>query len=470
MTNPSFTFLVFALAAALLVNLSQRRPWREGVMLVANLAFLASFCPTLASVLPFAVYLMGGYGLVEAARRGGKLWMVLAIGMTLAAFSVLKRYAFVPQGLTLASPYVAVGVSYITFRILHLVIDTGQGLNPGRMPLLEYVNYTLNFPCLVAGPIQTLTDYREGQTGRPDAPRVGRGLERIVQGFFKVFVVSTLVGGMHDEATARVLGGAGGALSTAVVIGLYPFNLYYNFSGYTDVALGVGGLLGMRLPENFDHPFSAASFIDFWNRWHMSLSAWLRTYVFTPFVMSAMRVFPGRAIGGALSVAGFFMTFFLVGAWHGQTSEFLVFGLLQGGGVALNKVYQLVLEGAVGRKSYRRLGENPIYRALSRGLTFTWFAFTLLWFWARWALLSRLYERAGAFTMLESLALIWLVAALGLQTRYRAREWVTGSRRLTAFFVNPYARASMAAAMTFGVVLMTFFILAPPPPIIYKAF
>ncbi len=142
------------------------------------------------------------------------------------------------------------------------------------------------------------------------------------------------------------------ALRGAVVFSAYTFFLYLNFSGYIDVVIGLGSLLGLRLPENFDRPFSSAGFIEFWSRWHITLSAWLKDYVYLPLISSLMRPISAAVPPEPyLGTAAYFVTFFLVGIWHGQTSEFFFFGFLQGAGVAANKLFQVLAAQRMGRKS-----------------------------------------------------------------------------------------------------------------------
>jgi D-alanyl-lipoteichoic acid acyltransferase DltB (MBOAT superfamily) len=247
------------------------------------------------------------------------------------------------------------------------------------------------------------------------------------------------------------------------VIAIYPVYLYFNFSGYTDVMVGAAALTGLRLPENFDRPFSARNFIDFWSRWHITLSTWLRTYVYNPLMMSLMRRLPSPRLTSALTVLSFFVTFFLVGAWHGQTSEFLFFGVLQGGGVASNKLYQLTMTKRLGARRYRQLGENPVYAAVARGLTFTWFAFTLLWFWGTWRGIGRMAAELGAANLALAIVGIWVAATLALEALVRAGAAANGLRR-------PEPRAFLAGAMAYLLAVYTLMLNAGPPPIVYKAF
>ncbi|HEX2816883.1 MAG TPA: MBOAT family O-acyltransferase, partial [Phenylobacterium sp.] len=440
--------------------------WRSAVMLVANLGFLASFAHGPLALAPFAGFLAFGYAALWLARRRSRFALPVLIVATLAIFFYLKRYSFIPGAILLPPIYVTVGLSYVFFRVLHLIIDTGQGALEERVGPVAYINYTLNFTALVAGPIQTFQDWRDGHEGRPDLAALAWAGERIVVGCFKVMVASSVLDAIQAQARVQLLSGMGPldpALQGAAVIALYPIYLYFNFSGYVDVVVGAARLMGLRLPENFDRPFVSASFIEFWSRWHITLSTWLKTYVYTPLMMSLMRRFPAPGVSSALTVMAFFVTFFLVGAWHGQTSEFLFFGVLQGGGVALNKLYQLQMTARLGRSGYRALSENAVYVALARGLTFTWFAFSLLWFWGDWRTLDRFATTLGAGDVVLALAVIWVVATIVLEVFARLTDALSPRYGLAP-------RALAAGAMIYLTAIYVLILNAAPPPVVYKAF
>src|SRR4029077_2686093 len=165
-----------------------------------------------------------------------------------------------------------------------------------------------------------------------------------------------------------------GKVGTAIAIAVaYPLYLYFNFSGYTDIVIGIAGFLRLRLPENFNRPFSSTNFIDFWGRWHITLSAWLKTYVFNPLTKVLMKRFPSAKAQPVIGVVAFFVTFFLIGVWHGQTPAFLIFGVLLGTGVSVNKLFQILMDKWLGHSAYKQLASNSIYCAFSRGRTFTCF-------------------------------------------------------------------------------------------------
>src|SRR5262249_27723542 len=156
-----------------------------------------------------------------------------------------------------------------------------------------------------------------------------------------------------------------------------------------------------------------------WNRWHITLSNWLKTYVFNPLLIVLMRRISSSEIQPFLGVFCFFVTFFLVGIWHGRTSEFVIFGALQGGGVAINKLWQLCLSRTMGGKRYKTLTKNQIYVSFGRGLTFSWFAFTLFWFWADWKQIATVF---AALTIAQWFG-IWLAIWLSATAIFSAWEW-----------------------------------------------
>lgn len=470
MTVPSFEFLLFAVIVAGVFNVAPL-VLRPILQLVANAAFLLSFSREPAAFVPFAGFLLFGYlavRLLQGGRHKG-FWALLATALVL--FFWLKKYSFVPPSLFLQHPYLTVGLSYVFFRVLHLIIDARAGDLPDRIGVLDYVNYTLDFTCLVAGPIQLYPDYKA--SGVPLTQfSAGAAVERLAVGFFKVFIVAAVLNAFHkqalqDIATRPDLGRA--IVDGLVIVGVYPLYLYANFSGYCDVVIAVARFLHRRLPENFNRPFASKSFIEFWSRWHISLSTWLKTYVYNTLVMSLMRRFPSRAMESFITIFAFFVTFFLVGAWHGQTSEFLFFGVLQGGGVAVNKLYQIVMAKRLGKKEYRALQAKPVYGAVCRGLTFAWFGFTLLWFWSRWPELATVARGLGPAGMAGvGLALV-AIATLALAA------WEAGHDAIKAadtrgLLASRYARTVSLTAMVAILFAVNVLLDSPAPEIVYKAF
>lgn len=478
MTVPSYPFLAFAAVAALLINVSAAPRWRRAVLLVANLAFVATFSRDPAQLAPFAGLLALGFASVKALERfKSRALFVAAVCAVLFVFCWLKRYTFVPHALFIESAYLTVGMSYVFFRIMHLVVDAYQDALPERIGLVSYVNFTLSFTCLVSGPIQFYRDYRRTETLAPaplDEPAAGAALERIVLGFFKVAVLAPLVLACFDRALAAAAPAtppAERALAAGLAVGLYPLFLYLNFAGYTDFVIGVARFLRLELPENFDRPFLALGYLDFWGRWHMTLSNWLKTYVYSTLLLALMRRYPSRKAEPYLGVFAYFVTFFLIGVWHGQTSMFLFFGVLQGLGVSANKLYQIAMVRRLGRARYRALCGAPAYAAVSRGLTYSYFAFSSLWFWSAWPQLASLAGALGAAGVLGALAFLVTAATLLLgvlaAADARVRAAATGG---SAIFATRYARTAWCAVLLVITLSVTAVLNAPAPTIVYRAF
>jgi alginate O-acetyltransferase complex protein AlgI len=473
---PSLQFLLFGLAAALVFNLSTAIWWRRAALLIVNALFLMSFSSGPESLVPYAGFLCMGYAAQYVMRNGAapRLFLALLV-MTLAAFFWLKRYSFVPSRTYLPFPYVLVGLSYVFFRVVHVIIDSHQGSIERPIGPVSFLNYTLNFTSLTSGPIQRYQDYHRSETEclPLNLPVLGAALERIVRGYFKVAVVSMLLSFAHHQsidalAHSEMLWNR--VWNGMLVVAIYPLYLYFNFSGYMDVVIGMARLFRIDLPENFNRPFSSLNFIEFWGRWHITLSDWLKTYVYNPLMLAGLSRITAPNVAPYVSVIAFFVTFFLVGLWHGQTSEFLFFGFLQGGGVAFNKLYQLLMQARLGKKGYRALAANGFYQACSRGLTFTWFSFTLLWFWSTWSQIAGLYQSGSGAPQ----GLLWAALFASATIILGAMDW---SQKLLQSNWNRsppvpsrYLRTIMVTALLLITVTTIVLLDSPAPDIVYKTF
>lgn len=473
MIAPSYPFLGFALLVALLIRVIPFDGIRRYLILAANITFLASFWGNTASYFPFGIFVLAGYLSVTALQARRFVTLRTTIALIVLSFCWIKRYAFIPESLLISGPYITVGLSYIFFRILSLTINVGQGVLIERISVTDYLNYTLDFNSLTAGPIQTYEDYQSSRF-EPSILAYCQAAERIIQGLFKVLIMSELMNVALHGVTADVHRDYDvwyASLQGALLIAIYPVYLYFNFSGYTDFVVGCASLIGIRLPENFDRPFSSKNFIEFWSRWHISLSSWLKTYVYNPLLTAMFRRIERPSLQPFLAVGAFFATFFLVGAWHGQNSEFLFFGVLQGGGVAVNKLYQILAARVLGRNGYKTLAANPLYSALCRGLTFTWFGFSLLWFWSSWTQLAQFVDHLGAAAIIAGVVLVVLVATGFLQFGEWARSIVLAVRYDgVAIVASKYFRIAVFTAAVAILVFSNVILNASAPDIVYKTF
>ncbi len=478
MDNASFQFVIFGLAAALLSNLSRSRVWRSMVLFVASVVFLGLLSHDPIAFLPLAGFLLLGYALLLLIERGWSRAMAWCILAVILVYVWLKKYTFLPESAFLHYPYFTLGLSYIFFRVLHLIIESGDGTEKRHIGLGAYLLYTINFTTFVSGPIQRYDEFAQDQFAAEPivlGPRtIGLQVERIIRGFFKVNVLAMIFQALQQDALAQMSQPLPLNLklfSALRLTVLYPLFLYANFSGYIDIVIALARLMRVRLPENFDRPFSASSVLDFWNRWHITLSTWLKTYVYNPLLLTLMRRISSLKLQAFLGVFCFFVTFFLVGVWHGRTSEFVFFGVLTGGGMSINKLWQMGLTRAMGRKGYRELAKNPAYAAFGRGLNFIWFAFTLFWFWGSWRQIENVFAALSAVEWLYVWSAGWLIVTAVLAFW----EWLRAALLSIKTAGGPvllsrYARVVYASALGLGAFVMTVLLNQPAPDIVYKAF
>lgn len=429
-------------------------------------------------LLPLAGFLALGYFSLLLLRHKWARLLPLIVVLVVFAYIWLKKYTFVPASIFLDHPYLTLGLSYIFFRVLHVLIETGQGGMKQRIGIGAYLLYTLNFTTFVSGPIQRYDEFARDQFAAEPVPlgvrTVGLQLERIVRGFFKVNVLATLFNAVRVDALGQmaqpIVSSAklGAALELSLI---YPLFLYANFSGYIDIVIALARLMRVRLPENFDRPFSACSVLEFWNQWHITLSNWLKNYVYNPLMVALMRRFPAPSLAPAFAVFAFFVTFFLIGVWHGRTSEFLMFGLLTGGGISVNKLWQIWLISMLGRKRYRSLANSILYRTVSRGLNFVWFSFTLFWFWSDWKTIESIFAALSPVQWAGVWAAAWAAAALLLAAWEFFRPLLLSIRTADGpVLTNRYALVAYASVLGAATIVLTVLLNQPAPDIVYKAF
>jgi alginate O-acetyltransferase complex protein AlgI len=446
--------------------------------MIASVVFLVVLGGKIVALIPLVLFLLLGYACLFFVYRWAAHALAASVLAVTLAYIWLKKYTILPEFTFIDYPYFSLGLSYIFFRVLHLLIESTEAAESHLISSGAYLLYTINFTTFLSGPIQRYEEFARDQFAAEPVslgPNViGSQLERIVVGFFKVNVSAMLLNIAHEDALALIQQPASVSQTAEAAFLLaiaYPFFLYSNFSGYIDVVIAIARLMRVRLPENFNRPFSATSFIDFWNRWHITLSTWLKTYVFNPMLVALMRRCSSPAVQPFCGVLCFFVTFFLIGIWHGRTSEFVFFGALQGGGVAINKLWQMGLAFALGNSKYRSIAKNLLYVAFARGMTFSWFAFTLFWFWADWKQIQLIFAALGLVQWIGVWATIWLcaTAVLALWEYLRSALLsikVSGHSVIT----NRYVRTMFASALGFVALAITILLKEPAPVIVYKTF
>jgi D-alanyl-lipoteichoic acid acyltransferase DltB (MBOAT superfamily) len=461
-------------------NLRPSVAWRQFVLLAASIGFLAFFSHGLAAFFPLAAFLLFGFLSLRLMQAGATPLFVPLLVIGIAAFAWLKKYAVIPPALFLHYPYVTLGLSYILFRVLQLIIDarSRSATLLGKISLVSYLNFTLNFTTLVSGPIQRYNQFASMQLAPVplplNVPIAGQALHRIIVGFFKVNVLSPALLLLHTSALNSLASApvsTGRVVAAVAAVAVYPFYIYCNFSGYIDIVIGIARFLRIKLPENFNRPFSSQNYLIFWSRWHITLSTWLQIYVYAPLMLAGMRRWPSPAVEPFLNIFALFFTFLLVGVWHGQTSAFILFGLLLGLGVSITKAYQLLMTNSIGLERYTTLSNRWLYGAAARGLTFLWCAFTMLWFWSD---SSQLRSLARPLTT-SAIVLVWATIFVGasaiLALWESIREWALSFRfEDQPALSSRYFRTVWDTALVVISIATVTLLNAPPPDIVYKRF
>jgi len=276
------------------------------------------------------------------------------------------KYALLPEGLFASGTariLVPVGISFYTFQTLSYTIDIYRGnLTPARN-LTEFALFVAFFPQLVAGPIVRAVDFLPQFDVRPRLERgdVNEGLYRLGAGLAKKVVLADVLGRyLVDPVYANP--GDFSPLAHALCLYAFTFQIYYDFSGYSDCAIGVARLLGFRLPENFDGPYRSLSVREFWRRWHITLSSWVRDYIFFP--LGGSRNLPEIKV-----VRNLMITMVVIGVWHGASALWVIYGLLNGAVMSLERLFERLRGGSP-------FATTGVKRAVSWFLTYNFIVFT----------------------------------------------------------------------------------------------
>lgn len=407
-------------------------PW---VFAAINLAFIARFARGPADLVPFFGFVGLGYiaHLISLKSSGGlrRIWPVLPL-LAVAVFIYIKQYSicsFLPRP---AFDLFTLGMSFILFRMIQVMIDSRDGELRAPISPLRYFNFTCSFLTLVSGPIQRYQDFAE-QTETQKQPvaadEIIEGVSRIVTGFLKTMLWAALAKDWYARAATAwetlatvstkpgVLASVADAITPAgfvfysLACGAYLLFLFFNFSGYTDIVIGIGRCFGWKLPENFSSPFACSNFLDLWARWHMSLSNWFKIYLYNPLLKAMVSRFSSPKVLPYLGCLAFFATFFVMGVWHGTTTIFLTYGLVLGAGVSINKLYQIIARKKLGKQRHDQLTAHPLHRHLSRGLALAYFAVALTSFWITPQITNQLQHSGVLLMLVSALALLTFCAA-----------------------------------------------------------
>ncbi|MHB1340423.1 MAG: MBOAT family O-acyltransferase [Coriobacteriia bacterium] len=413
MTFASFQFGVFVAVTFAAYWLLPRRS-RPALLLLASAVFYTwAFAPhaVLLATLVLGAYAVGKRVEVEPGSRATLLWGIAASLATLAFFKYLPMLTLTANGLlgligvtALPVPSIAapLGLSYVTFGLVHYLVSVRKG-EPAADNLVDMSLYVAFFPTITAGPIKRYPEFMADLAALPDRPVTGDityGLVRIVVGLAKKIViadtVAILVTPLHTPGSGHPL---------ALLIGVYAYaiQLYFDFSGYSDMAIGISRLFGFRILENFSWPYLRRNLSQFWRSWHISLSRLITEYVYIPL---------GGSRRGTLATArNTLIAMAASGLWHGAAWHFVAWGVAHGAGLVVLRAWNglwgwlRTKSAVVERVSASRVGQST-GAVLGWAVTFNFVVFAWVLFLLPMSDAWTVYTRTGTWMLEAVLAVV----------------------------------------------------------------
>lgn len=350
MVFSSLPFLFFFLPLFLILYFIAPAKLKNIILLLFSLIFYAWGEPVyigLMILVTFSDYLVGR-GMEKAGKDRKKLRTLLLVWSVVFDLLILGFFKYADfvintinsvcktsiEPLQLALP---VGISFFTFQTLSYVIDLYKGEIAAEHSYFTYLTYVSMFPQLVAGPIvryQTVS--QELHDRKISFADISEGTHRFLRGLFKKILIANQVGALWENVRVSVSTAPSVAMAWLGALA-FTLQIYYDFSGYSDMAIGLGRIMGFHFNENFEHPLSATSITDFWRRWHISLSSWFRNYVYIPL--------GGNRVSKIKFIRNIMIVWMLTGLWHGASWNFIMWGLYYGILLLLEKmIYGRLLE------------------------------------------------------------------------------------------------------------------------------
>lgn len=414
MVFSSLTFLFLFLPAVLALYFLLPPVWRNALLFLASLVFYAWGEPVYILLMLFSTVVDYAAGLCidkyRQKRHAGRLFLLLSILINTGMLGFFKYYDFLVQSLnTLAGTNLQalnlplpLGISFYTFQTMSYTIDVYRNEAAVQRNFLDFATYVTLFPQLVAGPIVRYRELeKQLRRRRVDWETFGLGARRFIAGLGKKVLLANNIGLLWQQV--EQLPPASLSVATAWLgIAAFAFQIYFDFSGYSDMAIGLGKMFGFTFPENFDYPYTAKSITEFWRRWHMTLGTWFREYVYIPL--------GGNRHGVPVLLRNLLLVWFLTGLWHGASWNFVLWGLYYGVILAVEKVWLL-----------RKLQQCPpairhLYSLVLVLLGWVLFVFTdlrqcLQYYAALWGQGGPLLDRQAIYLLVNYLPLLVLCLA-----------------------------------------------------------
>ena len=324
------------------------KKYKNLVLLISSLLFYSFGEPNYIFLMILSVVINYIFGiLVDRARDIGKrkLYLILAILSNLLILGYFKYFNFLRDviynllnlnSIEIKEIALPIGISFYTFQALSYVVDVYRGKNEEngtkvQKNIFDLALYISFFPQLIAGPIVKYYDIEKQLKNREEnITRVAYGIKRFIFGLSKKVLISNVLASTADKIFVLPIDGVGTSLAWLGLI-CYTIQIYYDFSGYSDMAIGLGEIFGFRFMENFNYPYISKSIREFWRRWHISLSTWFREYLYIPL--------GGNRKGNIRTYINLLIVFFATGLWHGASFNFIIWGMIHGFFIVIERMF-----------------------------------------------------------------------------------------------------------------------------------
>ena len=337
MVFSSITFLYFFLPAVLLIYYISPKKIKNIVLLLSGLFFYAWGEPVYVVIMIFSSFIDYAAGLIidkyddNQKKRTAALLVSLIINLGL--LGVFKYSGFFAGifGIEIKQLPLPIGISFYTFQSMSYTIDMYMRKIKVQRSFLNFATYVSLFPQIVAGPIVRYEDVQnEIDSRKTNIFLLGEGAGIFVRGLSKKVLLANNIGLLWTEIKGMEYSELSAATAWIGILA-FTFQIYYDFSGYSDMAVGLGKMLGFNFPENFDHPYISRSVSEFWRSWHITLGSWFKSYVYIPL--------GGNRCGKLKTLRNTLIVWGLTGFWHGASWNFIIWGLYFGGFIILEKIW-----------------------------------------------------------------------------------------------------------------------------------
>ena len=469
----SFHYLVFFTVVGLLY-FSIPHKYRWFLLLISSCYFYMVFVPIYICILGFTIVVdyFAGILIEQSTGKKRKAFLIASLCANIGVLAIFKYYNFFNDNLTVLLkdfgysnrfPYLSIllpiGLSFHTFQAMSYTIEVYRGNYKAERHFGIYSLYVMFFPQLVAGPIERpgnlLPQFRTEHNF--DYKRVTSGLLLIAWGIFKKVVIADRLAIAVETVYSN--SHAYNSLSLIIATVFFTFEVYCDFSGYADVAIGSARILGFKLMKNFDYPFISKSFFEFWKRWHISLSSWFRDYVYFPL--------GGNRVSAAKWYRNIMIVFLISGLWHGASWNYVIFGALQGFYIVFGKITSNMRQELRRKLHLDNLSGLPILT------TFLLLSFSVIFFRATnintaFSIISRIFsgipdvfrEFFSGHTVLQNLgmnnfeltlSLLFIILLETIQYWHRKKDLTRILRESPIYIRWPVYYAGLAAILFFGV-------------------